>query len=188
MQPDQNPWATAPKKPAKHMKIEDLIERIIFASRWVLAIFYLGLVGCLVILAIRFAEHFGIFALAALHSNETSFLLEILKLVDMTLLGNLLLVIIFSGYENFVSIIGVAHDSPDRPKWMGGIDFAGLKLKLISSLVALSGINLLGAFLEIKNANKQDLAWMIGLHLVFVITGLLFALAERVSRHKTDAH
>ncbi|MFM7816022.1 MAG: hypothetical protein ACKPGI_03530, partial [Verrucomicrobiota bacterium] len=73
MQPDQYPWATAPKKPAKHMKIEDLIERIIFASRWVLAIFYLGLVGCLVILAIRFAEHFGIFALAALHSNETSF-------------------------------------------------------------------------------------------------------------------
>jgi uncharacterized protein (TIGR00645 family) len=94
-----------------------------------------------------------------------------------------LILIIFSGYENFVSIIGVAKNSADRPKWMGGIDFAGLKLKLIGSLVALSAINLLAAFLEIDSVSKENLGWMIGIHLTFVFTGLIFAYSERAMGH-----
>jgi uncharacterized protein (TIGR00645 family) len=74
----------------------------------------------------------------------------------------------------------VARKSLDRPKWMGEIDFAGLKLKLIGSIVALSGVHLLAAFLEIEHADKENIAWMIGLHVTFVVTGVLFAIMEKI--------
>ena len=100
---------------------------------------------------------------------------------DMTLIANLLILIIFSGYENFVSIIGIAQRSVDRPKWMGGVDFAGLKIKLIGSIIAISGVQLLAAFLEIDSTDKTDLAWQIGLHVVFLFTGILYAISEKIS-------
>jgi uncharacterized protein (TIGR00645 family) len=105
-------------------------------------------------------------------------------MVDKTLLANLLILVIFSGYENFVSVIGVAKVSEDRPKWMGEVDFAGLKIKLIGSIIALSGINLLAAFLEIESANKENLAWMIGVHFTFVVTGFLYAYSEKFNHPK----
>ena len=105
------------------------------------------------------------------------------EIVGMSETDTLLILVIFSGYENFVSLIGVAQGSPDRPRWMGDVDFAGLKLKLIGSIVALSGINLLGAFLNLKNWSPQDLGWMVGIHLTFVVTGVLFALSEKIG-HK----
>jgi uncharacterized protein (TIGR00645 family) len=180
--------------------IENAIEAFIFSSRWILAIFYIGLVLGLFGLAIKFVLHFYHFGSELIHMNETETLLGVLALVDTTLLANLMLIVIFSGYENFVSVIGVAQDSPDRPKWMGDIDFAGLKLKLIGSIVALSGINLLAAFLDMqvletelhKHLSNQQLAWMVGIHVTFMITGVLFALTEKIaekkenSQHKSD--
>ena len=166
--------------------IEKNLEKLIFNSRWILAIFYVFLVISLVILAIKFLQEFIHFGSSFWAASEAEFLTSVLGLVDKTLLANLLILIIFSGYENFVSVIGAAKDSPDRPTWMGEVDFAGLKLKLIGSIVALSGINLLAAFLEISTTNKEDLGWMIGIHLVFVITGVLFALSERVMVHHKD--
>jgi len=109
--------------------IENFLEAFIFHSRWILAIFYLVLVLSLVGLCIKFLQHFYHFSTDIFEMSETDTLLAILGLVDMTMLANLLILVIFSGYENFVSIIGVAQESQDRPKWMGGIDFAGLKLK-----------------------------------------------------------
>jgi uncharacterized protein (TIGR00645 family) len=163
--------------------IEDFLETFIFRSRWILALFYFVLVIALFALGIKFIQHFYHFSMDLFEMNETDTLLGILGLVDMTLLANLMIIVIFSGYENFVSIINVAQDSPDRPKWMGDVDFAGLKLKLIGSIVALSGINLLGAFLNMKsNAfTEHQLGWMVGIHLTFVITGVLFALSEKIS-------
>lgn len=120
------------------------------------------------------------------HCQKQKPLLGILGLIDKTMLGNLLILVIFSGYENFVSMIGIAQGSPDRPRWMGDVDFAGLKLKLIGSIVALSGINLLGAFLNLKNWSPQDLGWMVGIHLTFVVTGVLFALSEKIGHKKTN--
>lgn len=108
----------------------------------------------------------------------------------MTLLGNLMIIVIFSGYENFVSVIGVAQESPDRPKWMGDVDFAGLKLKLIGSIVALSGINLLGVFLNMEH-NKwtnEQLAWMVGIHITFMVTGVMFAMSEKIAEKHIVEH
>jgi uncharacterized protein (TIGR00645 family) len=116
-------------------------------------------------------------------ATDAEFLTGVLGLVDKTLLANLMILVIFSGYENFVSVIGAAKNSDDRPSWMGEVDFAELKLKLIGSIIALSGIILLASFLEISSTNKDDLGWMIGIHLVFVVTGLLFALSERAMIH-----
>ena len=163
--------------------IEIFLEKLIFNSRWILTIFYVVLIFALVILAIKFLQEFVIFCGDFWHASEAEFLTSILSLVDKTLLANLLLLVIFSGYENFVSIIGAAKNSDDRPQWMGEVDFAGLKLKLIGSIVALSGINLLAAFLEISTTNKMDLAWMVGIHIVFVFTAVMFALSERVMVH-----
>ena len=167
-------------------KLESAVERLIFSSRWILSVFYLVLICTLAIVAVKFLKEFGHFALNFWDSSEAEFVTGVLSIVDKTLLANLLLLIIFSGYENFVSIIGAAKNSADRPKWMGGVDFAGLKLKLIGSIVALSAINLLAAFLEVETTDKSDLGWMVGIHLAFVLTGLLFALSERAMIHQHE--
>jgi uncharacterized protein (TIGR00645 family) len=160
---------------------EVFLEKIIFNSRWVLAIFYGGLVLSLLVLAAKFAQELVHFITIFWEAQDSEFITGILALVDKTLLANLLILVIFSGYENFVSVIGIAKESEDRPKWMGSVDFAGLKIKLIGSIIALSGINLLAAFLEIGTASKEDLAWMIGIHFTFVITGFLYAYSERLN-------
>ena len=169
---------------SKHLEsIEKGLEKLIFNSRWILSIFYLVLILSLVILTVKFLQEFTHFTLSFWTATESQFVSDILGLVDKTLLANLLILVIFSGYENFVSVIGVAKDSIDRPSWMGQVDFAGLKLKLMGSIVALSGIKLLAAFLEIGDINRDDLAWMIGIHITFVLTAVLFALSERFMVH-----
>ncbi len=160
--------------------LETLTERFIFGSRWLLAPFYVLLALALFGLGIKFVLEFLHFASHLIEASETDTLLMILGLIDKVLLANLLILVIFSGYENFVSLIGAAQESEDRPKWMGEVDFAGLKLKLIGSIVALSGINLLGAFLNIRAHDSWELGWMVGIHLTFVVTGVLYAMSERM--------
>jgi uncharacterized protein (TIGR00645 family) len=179
--------SSAPEVKHDHSNgLEVFVEKMIFRSRWILASFYLILVATLLLVAIKFVKEFAHFAMIFWNASEAEFVTGVLEIVDKTLLGNLLILIIFSGYENFVSIIGAAKNSADRPKWMGGVDFASLKLKLIGSIVALSGINLLAAFLEIETTNKENLGWMVGIHLTFVVTGLIFALSERFMVHEGD--
>jgi uncharacterized protein (TIGR00645 family) len=177
---------TQEQKPDHSGYFEVLIEKIIFRSRWILAAFYLLLVATLFLVAIKFVKEFAHFTTIFWHASEAEFVTGVLEIVDKTLLANLLILIIFSGYENFVSVIGAAKNSADRPKWMGAVDFAGLKLKLIGSIVALSGINLLAAFLEIETTNKENLGWMVGIHLTFVLTALLFALSEKYMVHERE--
>jgi len=113
-----------------------------------------------------------------------------LSLIDLSLTGNLLLIVMFSGYENFVSKIHVGGHE-DRPDWMGTVDFAGLKLKLIASIVAISGIALLRAFLPLGDPgaplDSRRIAWMVGIHLTFVVSGVLLALMDWITS-KTESH
>ncbi|MCK7578043.1 MAG: YqhA family protein [Chromatiales bacterium] len=115
-------------------KIEHLLEVLIFNSRWLLAPFYLGLVVGIMILLIKFGQEFFHVASHAWAGSESDVILAILTLVDMSLVANLMLIIIFSGYENFVSKINTAGHE-DRPDWMGKVDFSGLKVKVIGSIV-----------------------------------------------------
>jgi len=131
-------------------KITHAIETGLFKSRYLLMPLYIGLVGVLVLLAIRFVQEFVNIILHFGDETGQEFVLEILALLDLTLLANLIIIVIFAGYENFVSRIDAAHDSVDRPHWMGTIDFSGLKIKLIGSLVAISVIELLKDFIELS--------------------------------------
>jgi len=171
--------------------LERLIERTLFASRWVMAPFYIGLAVALVLLLIKFLQELAhtvpnVFAL-----SEAQLVLSILSLIDLSLAGNLLLLVIFSGYENFVSKIDNA-DHKDRPEWMGKIDYSGMKLKLVASIVAISAIQLLRAFMNIEERDNVELAWLVGIHLTFVISGVLLAwmdrLTESAAGHGKDPH
>ena len=113
-------------------------------------------------------------------------LLFVLHIVDLALIGNLVLMILFAGYENFVSKIDAAKDSEDKPSWMGKVDFSGLKLKLISSIVAISGINLLEAFMSLKDHTDREIQWQIIIHIVFIASGVFLALMDWIaSKTKT---
>ena len=146
-----------------------------------MAPFYLGLVVALAVLLVVFFNEAVHEFQHALSMTPEGAILMVLSLIDLSLAANLLLIVIFSGYENFVSKIDTA-DHEDRPGWMGTVDFSGLKLKLIASIVAISGIALLRAFLEIHNSHEafepSKLMWMVIVHLTFVVSGVLLALMD----------
>ena len=121
---------------------ERWLEATLFASRWLMAPFYLGLVLALAALLVVFAGELAAEVSHILNMTPEGAILMGLSLIDLSLAGNLLLIVIFSGYENFVSKLDVG-DRNDRPVWMGTVDFTALKLKLISSIVAISAISLL---------------------------------------------
>lgn len=160
--------------------LERGFERFLFACRWLLAPFYAALTVALVVLLIRLLIELGHVVTHALESSESQTILGVLALVDLTFTASLLIIVIFSGYENFVSKFDHT-DHKDWPTWMGTIDFSGLKLKLISSIVAISAIQLLKSFLDVKNYSDRDLSWLVGIHMVFVVSGLLMALTDRLS-------
>lgn len=160
--------------------IERILERLLFNSRWLLAPFYLMLVAALCVLLIKAGQETWHFVLHALSATESDVILGVLALVDLTLTGSLIVIVIFSGYENFVSRIDPGA-TEDWPEWMGKIDFAGLKLKLLSSIVAISAIQVLKAFMNVKNIADRELMWLVGIHLLFVVSGLIMALTDRVS-------
>lgn len=163
--------------------IEKLLENLIFNSRWILAPFYLGLVLALALLLVMFCKEFMHFVPLALNGNEGDVIIGVLSLIDVVMTANLLIIIVFAGYENFVSQIETGNHE-DRPSWMGHVGFSELKIKLIGSIVAISGIELLKAFMHVETMTNEQLAWKVGLHLTFVVTGLLFAISDRISDGK----
>ena len=169
------------------MKIETLLEKVIFAGRWLLAPLYLGLLGALLPILYRFFNSFWhiITHITSLSMSEIT--LQVLELLDTVLLGNLIILVLFAGYENFVSKIAIADGAEDRTHWMGHIDSSGMKIKLIGSLVAISVIELLKDFMQEGPFDAKREGWRIGLHMTFVISGLLFALMDTLAdRHKSE--
>ena len=167
--------------------IEKHIERGLFASRWLMAPFYIGLVGSLAILLVKFVEELWHTVTHIGSITEIDAVLAALSLVDLSLAGNLILIVIFSGYENFVSKMDLdGHE--DRPDWQGEVDFSALKLKLIASIVAISGIHLLKVFMGLAKYSDRDIMWMVGIHIVFVFSGVALALMDRISHGAATGH
>ncbi len=165
-------------------KIEELMEAAIFKSRWLLAPFYLGLVISIILLFVKFIQELWHMSIHVLDMTESDMIVGILALIDMSLVGSLLLMIIFSGYEIFVSKIDVA-DHEDRPGWMGKVDFSGLKLKVIGAIVAISAIDLLKVFMnipaEISAEGENAVMWKVIIHMSFVVSGVMFALMDKIA-------
>lgn len=160
--------------------IERALEKGLFASRWLMAPFYIGLVGALVVLLCSFMQELWHFIMSIPTITQNDAVLGVLALIDLSLAGNLLVIVIFSGYENFVSKIDFS-DHKDRPEWHGSVDFSTLKLKLIASIVAISGIHLLKVFMDVNKTSNEQIKWMIIIHLVFVVSGVLLALMDRIA-------
>ncbi len=168
--------------------IERTLERFLFASRWLLAPFYVGLVVALVVLLLKAMQELVHFVLHIPGATEADVILGVLTMIDLTLTGSLIIIVIFSGYENFVSKID-AEEHKDWPDWMGKIDFTGLKLKLLSSIVAISAIQVLKVFMNLRNTSDRELMWSVAIHMVFVVSGVILALTDRISEggHKAEA-
>lgn len=160
-------------------RIEPLLEKGIFMSRWLMAPIYLGLVVSLFLLLIAFTRELFHLLADAFTATQHDIILGVLSLIDLSLAGNLLLIVIFSGYENFVSKMNISHE--DRPEWQGTVDFSTLKMKLIASIVAISAIHLLKVFMNIGNISEPDVRWLVIIHVVFVVSGVLLALMDRIS-------
>ena len=162
--------------------LERPIERLIFASRWIMAPFYLGLAATLLLLFVKFALHLIEAVPALLGMSDSDLILVILSLIDLCLVGNLLIIVMFSGYENFVSKLD-AREHPDWPEWISKIDFGGLKLKLVASIVAISAITLLKSFMDVNKVTPEQLKWQVIVHLTFVVSGVLLALMDWLADH-----
>ena len=161
-------------------------EYVLFNSRWLMAPFYVGLVVALAVLLLKFARMLWEFVLHASGYKSTEVILDALALIDVTLVANLILIVVFSGYENFVSRIDTSGN-PNWPIWITKIDFAGLKQKLLASIVAISAIHVLEAFLNIDAAfDATRMTWLVAVHLVFVISALLLALSDRLGGDHGD--
>ena len=163
--------------------IKPSFEKILFASRWLLAPFYVALVFALLALLAKVGMRVYDLATHFVGMSEEAVLLAALDVVDLTLSASLVVIVILSGYINFVSRIDVeAHE--DWPRWMADIDFGELKLKLMASIVAISAVKLLEAFMDVDAESDRDLGWRSGMLAIFVVAALLLALADRIAHRQ----
>ena len=161
-------------------KVEFAIEWVLSQSRWILAPFYLGLVFCLLLMLIHFGKQLFHFVARIHIASESDVILGVLGLIDVVFTANLVLIVIFSGYENFVSRIEAVDN--DRPDWMTKVGFGGLKQKLMTSIVAISAIQVLKAFMNVEQYDNTKLGWLVGIHVLFLGSLLSVVLADRLSK------
>ena len=163
-------------------QLEILLERMVFAGRWLLAPFFVGLMLAILVLLVKFGQElFVLLQSAFTGATGKSTLISVLLLVDIALIAGLLLIVTLAGYENFVSKLDIGEHE-DKPAWMGKVGFADLKIKVIGAIVIISAVELLIAYLESSEYSNEQLAWKVIIHLTFVVSGVLFAVTDWISR------
>jgi uncharacterized protein (TIGR00645 family) len=179
-EPDRTAEQSSSYTPNPALKrVERRFESVLFNSRWLMAPFYFGLVISLAVLLFKFGVVLWEFIVHAPGAKEADIILGALSLIDLSLTGNLILIVVFSGYENFVSKIDPGGH-PDWPEWMTKVNFSALKQKLMASIVAISAIQVLKAFMNIDTAfDPTKLGWLVGVHLVFVFSAFMLAISDR---------
>ncbi len=160
--------------------MERLIEKALFASRWLLAPIFLGLSLALVALAIKFFQELFHVITVIITMTESELILSILSMIDMALVGSLIVMVMFSSYENFVSKIDL-DEGDEKLDWLGKLDSGSLKLKVAASIVAISSIHLLQKFMEVQTIDNDKLIWYVVIHMTFVLSALLLAVLDRVA-------
>ncbi|WP_407312436.1 TIGR00645 family protein [Pseudomonas sp. nanlin1] len=162
--------------------MERFIERTMYASRWLLAPIYIGLSLGLLALSLKFFQEVfhvlpNVFAM-----TESEVILVLLSLIDMSLVGGLLVMVMISGYENFVSQLDIDEDV-EKLSWLGKMDSSSLKMKVAASIVAISSIHLLRVFMDAKNIEPQYLMWYVIIHMTFVISAFAMGYLDKVTKH-----
>ena len=161
-------------------RVQRNLGRALFAARWIMAPIYVGLLGALVMVVVKFVQKLvvSIPGFLALPSNDAIF--TVLTLVDLSLVANLVVIVIFAGWENFVGRL-LGSESSDRPLWLGGIDFGTVKRRLIGSIAAIAAITMLETFVHIDEVKSQDAAWQLAILLGVGVLGVLLALTDKLS-------
>lgn len=166
------------------MKLLELkFEKALYASRWLLAPLYLGLSLALILLAIKFFQEVIHFFPIIFSTSESDMVLVILSLVDMSLVGGLIIMVMLSGYENFVSRIDI-DDGEEKLSWLGKLDSGSLKQKVAASIVAISSIHLLQKFMNAEQIDNDKLMWYVILHITFVVSAIGMAWVDKMNQHK----
>jgi uncharacterized protein (TIGR00645 family) len=158
-------------------RLELAVESLLLASRWILVVFYLGLALALAVYALTFAKKLYAFMLSALTLDEADSILSMLSLIDAALVASLVVMVMISGYESFVS----QFDAEDEVHWLGTIDSGSLKIKVASTIVAISSIDLLQIFLDITKYENDKMMWATLMHLAFVFSALILAYVDRLT-------
>ena len=153
-----------------------------YASRWILAPIYFGLSLVLLALSVKFFQELYHFLPHILDMDETQLVLKFLTLIDLTLVGSLIIIVMFSGYENFVSQLDIA-EATEKLEWLGTHDYGSLKMKVASSIVAISSIHLLKVFMNIEATDNDKLMWYVLIHLTLVLSALFMGYLEKLTKH-----
>ena len=163
--------------------MERCLENAIYASRWLLAPVYFGLSLGLIALSIKFFQEIFHILPHIFSVSESDLILTLLSLVDMTLVGGLLVMVMFSGYENFVSTLDI-NEGKEKLNWLGKMDATSLKNKVAASIVAISSIHLLRVFMDAKNVPDNKLMWYVIIHLTFVLSAFVMGYLDRLTKVK----
>jgi len=162
--------------------IERIIERLIYSSRWILAPIYLGMSIALMALAVKFFQEVYHFIPAILDMDDDQLTLKLLTFIDLTLVGSLTVIVMFSGYDNFVSRLDIA-EGVEKLSWLGTHDYGSLKMKVASSIVAISSIHLLKIFMNVEQIANDKLLWYVLIHLTFVVSAFMMGILEKKEKH-----
>jgi uncharacterized protein (TIGR00645 family) len=167
-----------PKEPRPMKSMELLIERVILSARWILVVFYVGLAAALAIYAVSFIYKLAKVAVDVFTLDDSDMILAMLGLIDAALVASLIVMVMISGYENFVSRFDKTDN--DEISWLGKLDAGSLKIKVASSIVAISSIHLLQIFLNMQQYDGTRLMWATLIHLAFVVSALLLGFLEQI--------
>ena len=167
-------------------QIQDLIERIILASRYLLVIFYIGLAAALAVYAASFV--FKLYKTIMVAMDGTDMVMPMLELIDGALVSGLIVMVMLSSYENFVSRFddSATEDSPD---WIRRLDPGSLKVKVATAILTISAVQLLQVFLDMEKFTEKQIYWKIVIHVVFIGSALALAVLDRITNYgKSSSH
>jgi len=165
-----------------NQKLEHTMERIMYASRWLLAPVYAGMSLVLFGLFIKFFQELYHFLPHIFEISDADLVLTLLSLIDLTLVGSLIVIVMFSGYENFVSRLDI-DESTEKLDWLGTHDYTSLKMKVATSIVAISSIHLLKIFMNIQATDNDKILWYVIVHLTFVISAFMMGYLDKLTKH-----
>ncbi len=164
--------------------MEHILEKFLYRSRWLLAPIYIGLSLSLLALTVKFFQETLHLGLHILVMTEAEMILSILSLIDLAMVGGLIVMVMISGYENFVSQLDIVDESEEKLAWLGTMDSTSLKGKIAASIVAISSIHLLKKFMDVENIANDKLFWYVMLHLTFVGSAFAMGWLDRAAKLK----
>jgi len=162
--------------------LEKFFENLLYSARWLLAPLYLGLSLALIALTVKFFQEIWHLFPMLFSLKETDLILAILSLIDMSLVGGLLIMVMLSGYENFVSQIDI-DEGREKLGWLGKVDSGTLKTKVAASIVAISSIHLLKIFMNADKVDTDKMMWYVIIHLTFVASAFIMGYLDKINRH-----